>query len=165
MKSTNWKDIAELIGIAAIVASLVFVGLQMRQERIHARAELAGGSFESVSELRLQVTAPEFAVTFAKAVEQPAELTSAEKIQVNGYLEAFTLLVIRECYLVLQGVFGECRIIVREYGPLFFGNEYAQAWWRAQDVSGISFIPGWLDAEIRAIDPQFNQTQLRVLDR
>ena len=31
MNSTNWKDIAELVGIAAIVASLVFVGLELRQ--------------------------------------------------------------------------------------------------------------------------------------
>ena len=31
MNSTNWKDIAELAGIAAIVASLVFVGLELRQ--------------------------------------------------------------------------------------------------------------------------------------
>ena len=31
MKKTDWKDTAELIGIAAIVASLIFVGLQMRQ--------------------------------------------------------------------------------------------------------------------------------------
>jgi hypothetical protein len=31
LKQTNWKDIAELIGIAAIVASLVFVGLELRQ--------------------------------------------------------------------------------------------------------------------------------------
>ncbi len=31
MKSTNWKDIAELVGISAIVASLVFVGLELRQ--------------------------------------------------------------------------------------------------------------------------------------
>ncbi len=31
MKSGNWKDAAELVGMAAIVASLVFVGLQMRQ--------------------------------------------------------------------------------------------------------------------------------------
>lgn len=33
MQSTNWKDIAELVGIAVIVASLVFVGMQMRQDR------------------------------------------------------------------------------------------------------------------------------------
>ena len=31
MSKTGWKDIAELIGIAAIVASLVFVGLELRQ--------------------------------------------------------------------------------------------------------------------------------------
>ena len=32
MKNVDWKSIAELIGIAAIVASLIFVGLQMRLE-------------------------------------------------------------------------------------------------------------------------------------
>jgi hypothetical protein len=31
VKPTYWKDIAELIGIAAIVASLIFVGLELRQ--------------------------------------------------------------------------------------------------------------------------------------
>ena len=33
MNSNNWKDTAELIGITAIVVSLVFVGLQMRQSQ------------------------------------------------------------------------------------------------------------------------------------
>jgi hypothetical protein len=31
MKKTDWKATAELIGIAAIVASLIFVGLELRQ--------------------------------------------------------------------------------------------------------------------------------------
>lgn len=31
MKIGNWKDVAELIGIASIVASLVFVGIEVRQ--------------------------------------------------------------------------------------------------------------------------------------
>lgn len=31
MSATSWKEAAELIGIAAIVASLVFVGLELRQ--------------------------------------------------------------------------------------------------------------------------------------
>lgn len=33
MKKTDWKETAELIGIAAIVASLVFVGLELRQSQ------------------------------------------------------------------------------------------------------------------------------------
>ena len=39
MKPTNWKDIAELIGISAIVASLIFVGLQMKQAQEIAIAD------------------------------------------------------------------------------------------------------------------------------
>ena len=33
MKSPDWKSTAELIGIAAIVASLIFVGLQLKQSQ------------------------------------------------------------------------------------------------------------------------------------
>ena len=40
MKNTDWKSIAELIGIAAIVASLIFVGLQMKQTHEIALATL-----------------------------------------------------------------------------------------------------------------------------
>ncbi|RLC55108.1 MAG: hypothetical protein DRI30_08110 [Chloroflexi bacterium] len=40
MKKTDWKDIAELVGIAAIVASLIFVGLQMKQAQDIAYSEL-----------------------------------------------------------------------------------------------------------------------------
>jgi len=41
MKSNNWKDFAELIGITAIVASLIFVGLQMRQAEVIAKSDMA----------------------------------------------------------------------------------------------------------------------------
>ncbi len=40
MKTTNWKDIAELIGIGAIVGSLIFVGFQMRQDKLIAEAQI-----------------------------------------------------------------------------------------------------------------------------
>jgi hypothetical protein len=33
MKTMNWKDVVEFIGITAIVASLIFVGLQMKQSQ------------------------------------------------------------------------------------------------------------------------------------
>jgi hypothetical protein len=40
MKKSDWKDTAELVGIAAIVASLIFVGLQMKQAQDIAYSEL-----------------------------------------------------------------------------------------------------------------------------
>ena len=42
MKFRTWKDAAELVGIAAIVASLIFVGLQMRQSGAIARSQMYG---------------------------------------------------------------------------------------------------------------------------
>jgi len=33
LKSDDWKNIAELVGMAAIVASLIFVGLELRQSQ------------------------------------------------------------------------------------------------------------------------------------
>jgi len=51
LKSTNWKDIAELIGIAAIVASLIFVGLQMRQEQQIAMSQVWSDRNQLRSEL------------------------------------------------------------------------------------------------------------------
>ena len=40
MSNRDWKGAAELVGIAAIVASLIFVGLQLRQTEVIARATL-----------------------------------------------------------------------------------------------------------------------------
>ena len=40
MKFQNWKETAELVGLAASVASLVFVGLQMRQTGEIARSQI-----------------------------------------------------------------------------------------------------------------------------
>ena len=51
MGNTNWKDIVELIGIAAIVASLIFVGIQMRQEQDIAIVDSYGSVVESTTNL------------------------------------------------------------------------------------------------------------------
>jgi len=39
MKFDEWKNVAELAGLAAIVASLIFVGVQMKQDRAIAIAD------------------------------------------------------------------------------------------------------------------------------
>jgi hypothetical protein len=57
MKPKDWKGIAELIGIAAIVASLLFVGLQMKQSHEIALAAQYQARAEAV--MNLQATAME----------------------------------------------------------------------------------------------------------
>lgn len=47
MKKTTWKVVAELVGIVAIVGSLLFVGIQLRQEQTIAFAEINQSAVES----------------------------------------------------------------------------------------------------------------------
>jgi hypothetical protein len=77
MKSMNWKVIVETVGIAAIVASLIFVGLQMRQSQEIAIAE----TFLSIltSEIEIYNATNEHAELWAK-VSSDGELTDAEVI-------------------------------------------------------------------------------------
>ena len=56
-KDLGWKDTLELIGIAAIIASLIFVGLQLKQSQdiaiasqYHARAALSVQHFSAEME-------------------------------------------------------------------------------------------------------------------
>ena len=47
MKSIDWKTVVESIGIAAIVTSLVFVGIQLQQDRDLAQVSSYGSVAES----------------------------------------------------------------------------------------------------------------------
>ena len=51
MNRISWKESVELIGIAAIVASLVFVGMQLQQDRKLAYAEATTSVVGSATEI------------------------------------------------------------------------------------------------------------------
>lgn len=71
MNSPSWKDIAELIGIAAIVASLVFVGVQIRQEAAATRSAAVLQLKDSWVQLNLaQATSVELSAAFELVKEK-----------------------------------------------------------------------------------------------
>ena len=77
MKTMNWKVIVETIGVFAIVASLIFVGLQMRQSQEIAIAE----TFLSITsgEIDLYEVTNRHAELWEKA-NGGAELSDAEAL-------------------------------------------------------------------------------------
>jgi len=77
MQNLEWKGIAEAIGIAAIVASLIFVGLQLRQSQEIAIAETYMSILSSEIEVRNAVS--ENADLWRKA-NSGAELDETEAV-------------------------------------------------------------------------------------
>ena len=75
MTSPNWKDIAELIAVVAIVASLIFVGLQLKQSQeialanqFQARAQAIQGLIETQMEIGQVTDAPGWRDAISKGV-------------------------------------------------------------------------------------------------
>jgi hypothetical protein len=80
MKSTNWKDTAELIGIAAIVGSLIFVGLQMHQtHEIALSAAYQAREASSIERLTAQAGSTEYTSGVAKLYRRDFDDVSPEE--------------------------------------------------------------------------------------
>jgi hypothetical protein len=77
MKRSNWKAIAEFMGISAIVISLIFVGYQLKQDQQFALAEMLHDWLESRTEFYAEVR--QYAEVLAKG-NSGAELSPAEAI-------------------------------------------------------------------------------------
>jgi hypothetical protein len=85
MKSFDWKNVAELIGIAAIVASLIFVGVQVRQDRKFAQAQSDADMLENRLGTRADMN--EFAHILVKG-NSGAQLDSTESLIVRNMVES-----------------------------------------------------------------------------
>jgi hypothetical protein len=57
MKSASWKEITELVAITAILVSLVFVGLQLRQAEVIARSEITFAILDTQIEVSNAISA------------------------------------------------------------------------------------------------------------
>ncbi len=147
MDSQKLHDWIQIIGIVAVVASLIYVGLELRQEQRLARADLGSQSFQIAADLHLTLTDPDVAKAWTKMLNNPEDLTASEQRQVDGILHAAKTLFMRECYLTDRDVFAECRGLVLNIGPVFFASEYAQSWWRSQRADE-PILPDWIDDEI-----------------
>ena len=79
----DWKGTAELVGIFAVVASLVFVGVEVRQNSVATRSANNAAVKGAFSELNLAMAAsPELAESIVRLVENPDDAPSADQLRV-----------------------------------------------------------------------------------
>jgi hypothetical protein len=129
MRTTTWKEIAELGGISAILVGLVFVYLEIQQNGVIARADLASDTSIIIDGIYQQLSDPGFSEIYTKSLRAPAELTVVERLQLNAFFERVTQLFSREMVLFRLGVFGEMESIPNNFAPIFFSRGYGESWW------------------------------------
>ena len=86
MARSDWKDAAEFIGIVAIVASLIFVGLELKQGHDIARADVHLQRAALAIAANSSVNDPAVQAVIAK-VTAGDDLTIGERLVVDGVFE------------------------------------------------------------------------------
>ena len=128
MKSLHWKDIAEFVGITAIVASLIFVGLQLRQD---ARVALNDfGVSRSFAQYEVNSAINQYADIWARG-NAGEDLDRAEKVvYVNLIEDAYARAYWGWQPQVQLGGSGE--VATHTFAVFLFRNPGARETWESQ---------------------------------
>jgi len=160
VKNITWKDALEGVGMFAIIASLIFVGLQMRQDQVIARSELTSHSFDLMMGFNQSLFDPSFAAIYVKMLEHPEDLNVKEMVRIDALLDSVMRAYGRECYLVARGIFAECVNIVRVTAQRYFGSRYARSWLRVRKEIIDPFIFDQLEAQLVNLDANLFRRRL-----
>jgi hypothetical protein len=89
MNSTSWKDVAEIVGIAAIVASLILVAYELRQNTAVTTAQAVFDLNTSVdSAYRARAQDPALDTLIDKGHSDPGSLSERDRSQFAAWLRA-----------------------------------------------------------------------------
>ena len=89
MTRTTSHQIVELIGLLGVMASLIFVGIEVRQNSVATRAATDAAVADGFRELNLvMASSPDLARAFAAAGGQPAEAPGEDQFLMLGAYRA-----------------------------------------------------------------------------
>lgn len=121
-----------VVGHAAVIIGLIIVAFELRQGSAVANGELSAQFMTNWQELDRSRQDPSFAEIYAKAIEDPQNLTLVEKIRLDGYYSVVMDQMELARLLVDLGLFESTyEEILRVNARIFFTTPYSHAWWKS----------------------------------
>ncbi len=153
----NWEAvqaIAELAAATAVLLSLGYLAIQIRQNTVLVRAQLESDATAGWIEIDASKQSEGFAEVLAKAIEAPNDLTLGEMVELDGYLFTYIEQLVRHRRQLELGLTDrplEDLIASSIYD--FFGNRYAQAWWAVTSHKWSPSLVATIDRHLASVSP------------
>lgn len=148
-KVNKWLTLGANSGV---LVGLILIAFELHQSTITTRAEMVSDFQDRWVAMDMSWQDAEFAGAWAKAIDNPEDLTTAEMIQLSGQLWAFIdhLHSVRRMWEL--GVFDEPQPTVEQIiafnVDVFFGNAFAQSWWAEYERQSTSPLVPLMAPEI-----------------
>ena len=146
-KLNDWLQLAAALGV---IAGLILVAVELRQESNLTRAEMGFEAFGAYEEVYRSTQIEATANALAKACENPAEMTTSEHMIAQGfYTEAIVSILGREIYMQERGLFeDDLQMIAEMAAEYVFECEYGRSWYQ---LDRETFPPTYLPALDKAL--------------
>lgn len=142
------KEVRDAVGALAVIAGLVFVGVEIRQNTRLVEAQLESDEHSDWVVVDGSKQSEQFAEVLAKSIERPRELTLAEMVELDGYLYTYLDLLWRRSVLHEMGLGQDLDAEAMTTAQDYFGNEFARAWW---EETKFKYDPDFIDSVERAM--------------
>ena len=160
MKREEISDWIQILATIGVIAGLVLVAFELRQNTILARADMNSQMLFHQQSLFSALRDRDFAMVFVKSIKQPDALTGDEAMMMNGYYRDLVATLIRERQMIARGVFeDDSMFIARQVVRHGLGTEHGQNWW-AQNKHSFS---GTLVLQLDTALEEANEGELRVI--
>ena len=165
----RWLTLAANLGV---IVGIIFLVIEINQSTVTTRAEMFSSFQDEWIAIDLSWQNKEFAEAWAKAIENPEELTLTEMVQLNGFMWSYMdHITTYETFWDL-GVFEEpqpsLEVIIADTVHIFMGNKFSQAWWAENKPQITSVSSAIIDREIENMANQnldiYNRIKMRILE-
>jgi len=150
--SLKWKEIAELLGLAAILSGMYFVYTEIQQNRTISRVEMNSVNRGRLDEIRVRVLEPEFSVLYLKGAQTPTDLNESERQMLNAHFESLFTVMSSEFHNHRLGIFDEYANLQRWIAQQYFVRGYGRAYWNVRKKTFIPEVVAIVDEELSKID-------------
>ena len=125
----RWMSLGASLGV---LAGIILLAYEINQATLTTRAEMISSHHDRWVTIDLSWQDREFAAAWAKAMEDPKELTLTEMIQMNGFMWSYFDHINTNRVLWEMGVLDDLSStpeeIISSNTYIFFGNKFSQAW-------------------------------------
>ena len=169
VRALKWKEVAELVGLIAILSGMFLVYEEIRQNSAIARAELSSANFQRMAELRDELLDEEFSALYQKGVQSPETLDTSERQVLREYFNSFIWVLAFEYQNYNLGIFAEYDQMARIVARQQFARGFGRAYWNAAKNRFNPDIVAVVDEELARFDgagdlPLLDQEILRQIE-
>jgi hypothetical protein len=153
---------------AGLIAGLVLVFLQLRQNADLMKVQILSDNIATNQAGELAMFGDHGSIAWAKSIEDPSDLTSAEIKVVDGYLINQVYQWNRINLLEDEGLLpaGSTESRIKNGVKFYFGNRFAKAWWQHERKNDYnSEFLRMIDETLEELDDQENLRWLNQLHK